>query len=127
VSHYGLFILVLLLLPVLLGGIASWFARPARGHGVAMLLLLLDSLTWDTHARPPEYEVHSAVTIAAAPEQVCRPHRAGFSYTSSGRRNRRRRDPLLRFLHWPGRGADRGLGSTAPTAIPSYGESGADA
>jgi hypothetical protein len=43
-----------------------------------MLLLLPASLTWDTHARPPVYEIHSAVTIAASPEQVW-PHVVSFS------------------------------------------------
>jgi hypothetical protein len=57
-----------------LGGWLVWRAQSSRlaaGPGITMLFLLLPaSLTWDTHARPEVYEVHSAVTIAASPELV---------------------------------------------------------
>ena len=74
--------------PVLPGGLASWVFRPATGGraaaigagaaliascagGFAVLLLLPSvSPTWDTRAQPPWFEVHSAITIAAPPEQV---------------------------------------------------------
>jgi uncharacterized protein YndB with AHSA1/START domain len=117
------------LLPVIVGGIGSWFLRPSTGAGAAglgalsafvslgaFLLLGLEGLTcivmamplalplgalggwltylldksrrathgsvallviltpssfiWDTHAKPPIFEIHSAITIAAPPEQV---------------------------------------------------------
>jgi hypothetical protein len=57
-----------------LGSLLAYYAEPsgaaARG-GVAMLLLLPPaSIMWDSHARPPVFEVRSAITIAAPPEQV---------------------------------------------------------
>lgn len=60
-----------------LGALGSWLvyrgepSRLATGAGVAMLLLLPPaSITWDTQARPPVFEVRSAITIAAPPERV---------------------------------------------------------
>ena len=59
-----------------LGALGGWLVFRARSSrlapgGVAMLLLLPPaSLTWDTQAQPPWFEVRSAITIAATPEQV---------------------------------------------------------
>lgn len=60
-----------------LGAPGSWLVYYARSSkaatrgGVAMLLLLPPaSLTWDARAQPPVFEVRSAITIAAPPEQV---------------------------------------------------------
>jgi hypothetical protein len=59
-----------------LGALGSWLVYRARSSrlapGGAVMLLLLPpaSLTWDTRAQPPWFEVRSAITIAAAPEQV---------------------------------------------------------
>lgn len=60
-----------------LGALGGWLvyraqssSAAARG-GIAMLLLLPPAgLTWDTHAQPPVFEVRTAITIAASPEQV---------------------------------------------------------
>ena len=40
------------------------------GRGLAMLLLVPGGLAWDTTAKPPVFEVQSAVEIAAPPETV---------------------------------------------------------
>src|ERR1019366_5811786 len=68
-----------------MGVLGSWLVYRARsprlaaGPGITMLFLLLPaSLTWDIHARPPVYEVHTAVTVAASPEVVW-PHVVSFS------------------------------------------------
>ncbi len=59
-----------------LGALGSWLVYRAErsgaaAHGwIAILLLPPASLTWDMHARPPVFEVQSAITIAAAPEEV---------------------------------------------------------
>ena len=60
-----------------LGALGSWLVYYARSSkaatrgGVAMLLLLPPaSLTWDARVQPPVFEVRSAITIAAPPEQV---------------------------------------------------------
>ncbi len=59
-----------------LGALGGWMVYRARSSrlapGGAVMLLLLPpaSLTWDTRAQPPWYEVRSAITIAAPPEQV---------------------------------------------------------
>jgi len=47
-------------------------ASPAAARGGLAMLLLLPpaSLTFDTHAQPPVYQVHTAIAIAAPPEQV---------------------------------------------------------
>ena len=54
---------------------AGWSTAPGRPDslpgGIAMLLLLPPaSLTWDTQAQPPWFEVRTAIAIAAPPEQV---------------------------------------------------------
>lgn len=60
-----------------LGCLGAWLVHwgasspTATRGGLAMLLLLPPaSLTWDTHAQPPTYEVRTAITIAASPERV---------------------------------------------------------
>lgn len=60
-----------------LGALGAWLfyrAEPSRlatRGGVAMLLLLPPAtFTWDVQARPPVFEVRSAITIAATPERV---------------------------------------------------------
>jgi hypothetical protein len=57
-----------------LGSCLVYVAKSSRmttGSSVAMLLLLPPvSLTWDVHARPPVFEVRTAMVIQAAPEQV---------------------------------------------------------
>jgi hypothetical protein len=57
-----------------LGSLVVYYAEPSRVaacSSVAMLLLLPPaSIMWDSHARPPVFEVRSAITIAAPPEQV---------------------------------------------------------
>ena len=46
-------------------------SRAATGGGLLMMLVLAPaSLTWDAQARPPLLEVHTAIAIAASPEQV---------------------------------------------------------
>jgi len=72
----GCIVMVLPLAPPLgaLGSLLVYASEPsglaARG-GVAMLLLLPPaSVTWDAQARPPLFEVRSAITIAAPPELV---------------------------------------------------------
>ena len=60
-----------------LGALGGWLvyraessSAAARG-GVAMLLLLPPAgVTWDAQARPPVFEVRTAIEIAATPEQV---------------------------------------------------------
>ena len=69
----GLICIVMTLpLAVPLGALGSWLvyraetSRSATRGGIAMLLLLPPaSLTWDVKARPPVFEVRSAITIAA--------------------------------------------------------------
>ncbi|MCU1261136.1 MAG: Polyketide cyclase / dehydrase and lipid transport, partial [Bryobacterales bacterium] len=66
-----------------LGSCLVYLAEPsklARHGGAAMMLLLLppSSIVWDARAKPPVFEVHSAITIAAAPERVCK-HVVTFS------------------------------------------------
>lgn len=59
-----------------LGALGSWLvyqAEPSRAAtrgGMAMLLLLPASITWDARARPPVFEVRTAITISATREQV---------------------------------------------------------
>jgi hypothetical protein len=56
-----------------LGALGGWLAyrSEASKQAVAMMLLLTPAtFTWDTHAQPPVFEVRSAITIAAPPEQV---------------------------------------------------------
>jgi len=59
-----------------LGALGGWLAYRAESsrlitHGsVAMLLLLPSGIAWDIGARPPVFQVHTAITIAATPEQV---------------------------------------------------------
>ncbi len=59
-----------------LGAFGGWLvyraeSSPVAARGIAMLLLLPSaSMTWDLKARPPVFEVRSAVEIAASPEQV---------------------------------------------------------
>ena len=64
-------------LAVPLGALGGWLvyraepSRVATGGGIAMLLLMTPaSITWDVQARPPVFEVRSAITIAASPERV---------------------------------------------------------
>lgn len=70
---------VMMALPLALplGALGGWLAyhtdpsRLATRDGVVMLLLLpVASVGWDTHARPPMFEVRTAITIAAPPEVV---------------------------------------------------------
>lgn len=57
-----------------LGGWLVYCAEPSRmasSGGAAMLLLLTPaSIAWDVRARPPVFELSSAITIAASPERV---------------------------------------------------------
>jgi hypothetical protein len=60
-----------------LGALGGWLvylsepSRFARHSGLAMMLLLTPAgFTWDIHAKPTVFVVHSAITIAAPPEQV---------------------------------------------------------
>jgi hypothetical protein len=82
----GLFCIVMALpLALPLGALGGWLvyksessAAATRG-GFAMLVLLTPgSLIWDTTSRPPVFEVHSAITINAPPEQVWK-HVVSFS------------------------------------------------
>jgi hypothetical protein len=63
-------------LTVPLGAFGGWLvyraeSSPVVARGITMLLLLPSaSLTWDFNAKPPVFEVRSAVEIAASPEQV---------------------------------------------------------
>lgn len=64
-------------LAVPLGALGGWAvyqaraSRTAKRGGVAMMLLLTPtSLTWDTQARPPVFELRTSITIAAPPEKV---------------------------------------------------------
>jgi hypothetical protein len=74
----GLFCIVMALpLTMPLGAFGAWLvyqaadSRFAANSGAALLLLMPPAgLLWDTHARPPVFEVRSAITIAASPEQV---------------------------------------------------------
>ncbi len=88
-----------------LGALGGWLAYRAESsrlvtHGsVAMLLLLPPGLAWDIGARPPVFQVHTAITITATPEQVWKhvvtfselpePHdwffRAGLAYPKRAR------------------------------------------
>lgn len=59
-----------------LGAFGGWFVYrvtsskdPTRGLAI-LLLLAPTSLTWDARAKPPVFEVRSAIEIAAPPEQV---------------------------------------------------------
>jgi hypothetical protein len=67
-----------------LGALGGWLVyrfEPSTlpTHTLAILLLLPPvSMTWDIRARPPVFEVRTAITIAANPEQVWR-HVATFS------------------------------------------------
>lgn len=69
---------ILMALPLVLplgaaGGLLAHAAMSGRfaARGATMLLLLpAATLTWDAKAKPPVYEVRSAVEIAASPEQV---------------------------------------------------------
>ena len=57
-----------------LGSCLVYLSEPSKlatRGGAAMLLLLPPaSIVWDAQARPPVFEVHSAITIAAPPERV---------------------------------------------------------
>ena len=60
-----------------LGALGGWLvhraesSRVASRGGAAMLLLMTPAgVTWDIQARPPVFEVSSAITIAAPPERV---------------------------------------------------------
>jgi hypothetical protein len=59
-----------------LGALGAWLMyrldSPQRAtNGVVSIMLLLPvSLTFDTRAQPPVYEVHTAITIAASPDRV---------------------------------------------------------
>jgi hypothetical protein len=59
-----------------LGALGGWLAYQAGRSGrttssVAMVLLLAPAgITWDATARPPVFEVRSAIVIRATPEQV---------------------------------------------------------
>jgi hypothetical protein len=59
-----------------LGALAVYgaqFSPRASRSGVAFLLLMPPaSFTWDTHARPDVFPVHTAIVIAAPPERVWR-------------------------------------------------------
>jgi hypothetical protein len=58
-----------------IGGVVVHVLSRSRmpSHSVAMLLLLPSaSLPWDATAKPTIFQVHSAITIAAPPEQVWR-------------------------------------------------------
>jgi hypothetical protein len=74
------FVCVLMALPLVmpLGAMGGWMAylvarAASRTRGVAMLLMLPlppAGVLWDVNARPPVYEVRSALEIAAPPERV---------------------------------------------------------
>jgi Polyketide cyclase / dehydrase and lipid transport len=60
-----------------LGSLGAWLvyraqnSRQATRGGIAVMFLLAPTtFTFDTHAQPPVFEVRSAITIAAPPEQV---------------------------------------------------------
>ncbi len=67
-----------------LGALGAWLtwriaSKPLPKHGIALLLFLpVSSFTWDTHAIPQLFEVRSAITINAPPEQVWK-HVLSFS------------------------------------------------
>ena len=72
-------------LAVPLGALGGWLvyraesSRLATNGGMAMLLLLPPAgIAWDAQARPLVFEVRSAITIAASPEQVWK-HVISFS------------------------------------------------
>jgi hypothetical protein len=55
------------------GGWLVWKAESSKlaARGIAMLLLLPPAgVTWDVKARPPVFAVHTAIEVAASPEQV---------------------------------------------------------
>lgn len=45
-------------------------SRLAEKEAAMLLLLPIATLTWDLHARPPVFEVHTAITVNAPPEKV---------------------------------------------------------
>jgi len=64
-------------LTVPLGAVGGWLAyrmdsAHLTGSSAAMLLLLPASIAWDVKAPPQVFAVHSAIEIAAPPEQVWR-------------------------------------------------------
>jgi hypothetical protein len=69
-------IVMALPLVMVLGALGGWLVYRAGhsrlGTGSAVMLLLLPpaSLTWDASARPPIFEVRTAIEIAAPPENV---------------------------------------------------------
>ena len=77
-------ILMSLPLVVPLGALGAWLAyraEPGRqtARNVTMLLLLSPAtLAWDVKAPPPVFEVRTAITVAATPEQVWK-HVLAFS------------------------------------------------
>jgi uncharacterized protein YndB with AHSA1/START domain len=84
VEGLGCLIMVLpLAIPLgAIGGMIAWrspSSKLAARGGAAMLLLLPPAtLTWDSHAKPPVFEVRTSIEIAAPPEQVWR-HVVTFS------------------------------------------------
>jgi len=58
----------------ILGSLLAFYAEPsklAKGGGVAMMLMLTPAtITWDSLAPPPVYEVRSSIEISAPPEKV---------------------------------------------------------
>jgi hypothetical protein len=82
-SEGALCILMALPLALPLGAFGGWLAfhlgsSGLAGSSVAMLLLLPASIVWDAKAPPPVFAVHSAIEIAATPEQVWQ-HVVSFS------------------------------------------------
>ena len=59
-----------------LGGWLSWRAESSplatRGNIALLLVIPSGSLTWDVRAKPPVFEVRTAIAIAAPPERVWR-------------------------------------------------------
>jgi len=53
-----------------LGALGGWLCHRSRSKPVAALLLFPATLAWDVHAPHPQYEVQTAIEIAASPEQV---------------------------------------------------------
>ncbi len=73
----GVFCIVMALpLALPLGALGGWLvyqadsSRSATGSLAMLLLLTPASLVWDVKAVPPVFAVHSAIEIAASPEQV---------------------------------------------------------